>query len=260
MSLDWENEKYVRLYTRDTADWLALSFDAQALIGLVMRKLDRAGVLHLGRQGKRGVAIAIGHATEWPRLEPALDELLADGTFEIIGEQLLMPNFRAGQEARASAAQRKREQRERELFLPIDPSRDVTGSHSEPSLAKPSSAKDKQNIPGSSTQGEPERSKDAAPGSEPGFDFEAVYALYPRKLGRKKGMQRCRSQITTREKYDALLRAVKNYAAIKAGTEMQFLRQFDTFMSSWEDWIDQSPDLERRTKGNKSSRQMGFSG
>lgn len=67
------------------------------------------------------------------------------------------------------------------------------------------------------------------------FDFDAVYDLYPRKLGRKKGLQRCRSQIKTREKYDALLRAVKNYAA---HADPAYTKHFDTFMGCWEDYVD----------------------
>ncbi len=71
------------------------------------------------------------------------------------------------------------------------------------------------------------------------FDFEAVYSAYPRKLGRKKGMQRCKTQIRTREKYDALLRAVANYRAkiAKDGVEERFIKQFDTFMNCWEDYL-----------------------
>jgi hypothetical protein len=70
------------------------------------------------------------------------------------------------------------------------------------------------------------------------FDFEVIYALYPRKLGRKKGLQRCRSVVTTQAKYDSLLVAVKHYAAFVAGTEDRFIKHFDSFMSCWEDWVE----------------------
>lgn len=81
----------------------------------------------------------------------------------------------------------------------------------------------------------------------PAFDFDAVYALYPRKEGRKKGLQRCRSQIKTREKYDALLRAVKNYAAkVQAEqTEAKYVKQFDTFMGCWEDFVQYQQSLAK---------------
>lgn len=68
MALRWQDERYVRVYTRDTADWLSLSFLAQGLFVLLLRKVDRAGILPLGRQGKKGAVVAIGHAHEWNRL------------------------------------------------------------------------------------------------------------------------------------------------------------------------------------------------
>lgn len=144
----WEDERYVRVYTRDTADWLALSFDAQSLFMHLLRKVDRAGILELGRHGKRAVAIAIGHAALWDRLAPALEELLADGCVQINETRLLIPNYIEAQEARASDKARQREKRERDRARTADepspppppaddpnvterdaPSRNVTGSH-----------------------------------------------------------------------------------------------------------------------------------
>lgn len=109
----WEDERYVRLYTRDTTDWLCLSFLAQGLFCLLLRKVDRAGILELGRHGRKGVAVAVGHPGDWARLEPALEELLGDGSVKIDGTTLLIPNFIEAQEASMSDAARKREQRER---------------------------------------------------------------------------------------------------------------------------------------------------
>ena len=71
------------------------------------------------------------------------------------------------------------------------------------------------------------------------FDFEALYALYPRKVGKKRGLQRCRSQITSQRRYDQLHTAITNYAATMAreGRELSYIKHFDSFMSIWEDWI-----------------------
>lgn len=107
----WEDERYVRLYTRDTPDWLVLSFEAQGLLGLIIRKVDRAGILPLGRHGARAVAIALGHAHRWEAIAPALEELLADGCIQIQGNALVIPNFIEAQEAAQSDAMRKRESR-----------------------------------------------------------------------------------------------------------------------------------------------------
>lgn len=110
--MNWSDERYVRLYTRDTPDWQCLSFLAQGLFCLLLRKVDRAGVIHLGKTGRKGAAIAVGHAHQWVQLEPALDELLADGCVRIEGDLLVLPNFLDAQEALASDAARAKKARE----------------------------------------------------------------------------------------------------------------------------------------------------
>lgn len=143
--MHWENERYVRIYTRDTSDWLALSWDAQAVLIQLLRKVDRRGHLALGKHGLRSVAIVLGQAGLWEaRIKPALDELLADGCIEVTEKTLLFPNFLVAQECRSSDAQRKRDQRERRLVTPEkveteqlvtkrdNESQNVTESHQEP--------------------------------------------------------------------------------------------------------------------------------
>lgn len=148
----WEDERYVRFYTRDTPDWLALSFEAQALFALLLRKVDRAGVLPLGRHGKRAVAIAVGHAQRWEMLSSALEELLLDGCLAIDGDRLVIRNFLDAQEARQS--DKARQQKARELARTVTPrdnpsqgvteshtlSHDVTSGHTASRLAVPSRA------------------------------------------------------------------------------------------------------------------------
>lgn len=133
----WEDERWVKSYTRDTTDWLALSFEAQGVWLMLLRKFDRAGVLDLGRHGKRGIAIAIGHAHRWRELEPAIDELLEDGCLVIQGNKAIAPNFIEAQEAKSSNAARKRAQRERDrdfALAGVDPrtrDADATNCHDE---------------------------------------------------------------------------------------------------------------------------------
>jgi hypothetical protein len=113
MTMRWEDERYVRIYTRDTVDWLGLSFLAQGLFCLLLRKVDRAGILPLGKHGKKSVAVAIGHGHQWGMLAEPLEELLHDGCVRIDEDHLLVPNFIEAQEAIQSDAARKRAQRER---------------------------------------------------------------------------------------------------------------------------------------------------
>jgi hypothetical protein len=131
--MNWSDERYVRVYTRDTADWLALSFDAQALFLQLLRKVDRAGVLELGRHGLKAAAIAIGQAALWARLEPALVELLTDGCLVHNGNRIVVPNFVEAQEAKHSDRLRQEQSRERRRIESVThrdtESRNVTNGH-----------------------------------------------------------------------------------------------------------------------------------
>jgi hypothetical protein len=109
--MDWSNERYVRLYTRDTTNWTVLSWQARSLWCLLMRKLDRAGVLEMGRHGPRGLAVVVGMPLDV--VQPALQELLEDGCIVLCGTALVAPNFMDAQDAPQSDAQRKRESRAR---------------------------------------------------------------------------------------------------------------------------------------------------
>jgi hypothetical protein len=109
--MDWENERYVRVYTRDTIDWVALGWEAQALFLLLIRKVDRSGVLEIGRHGARGVAGLIGMPSEV--VERALAVLTTDGCVTIRDGLLLMPNFIEAQEAKQSDKQRQKESRDK---------------------------------------------------------------------------------------------------------------------------------------------------
>lgn len=139
----WEDERYVRVYTRDTTDWVALGWEAQSLFVLTMRKVDRAGILDLGKSGVRGLAALVAMPLEV--VERALPVLLADGCVVMRGTVLVIPNFIEAQEAKQSDAQRKREQRARDRDLASEgvtnrdhSSRNVTGADGPPPPASES--------------------------------------------------------------------------------------------------------------------------
>lgn len=78
------------------------------------------------------------------------------------------------------------------------------------------------------------------------FDFESVYQLYPRKIGKADGMHRLRETITTQDQYDAFKKAVTNYAKSVAGRDLEKIKHFDTFVGPmdkpfWPDFIDYDP-------------------
>lgn len=126
--MDWENERYVRLYTRDTVEWEMLPWQSRALWPLLLRKVDRIGYLPLGRHGCRGLAALVKLPPEV--VEPGLEGLLEDGCVVKLedkagGEILFVPNFVPAQEARQSDKARKAKQRELERAKALARSRGV---------------------------------------------------------------------------------------------------------------------------------------
>jgi hypothetical protein len=109
----WEDERYIRWFTRNTPEWCLLSWQARGLFGLILRELDRAGILELGKVGLKAVAVAV--RAPWDEIEKPLAELIADGCLVFREELriLLAPNFIAAQEANQSDKARQRSSRER---------------------------------------------------------------------------------------------------------------------------------------------------
>lgn len=121
--MDHENERWIKVYTRDTGGWLELSWQARGLALEISRKLDAEGRLPLGRRGIQSLAGVV--RGRWEDLRPFVDELLTDGRFEVLeGNVLWDPEHKARQSAVSSPALRKKLQRYRDAL-----SRDVTRSH-----------------------------------------------------------------------------------------------------------------------------------
>src|SRR5690242_5237487 len=118
--MDWSNERYVRLYTRNTDDWIALGWEARAVYALLKREVDRAGVLETKR-GARGVAAVCRMPVDV--VERGLEELLADGWVKECELGYVYPDYIESEEASQSDAQRQREsratRRARQLAQPV---------------------------------------------------------------------------------------------------------------------------------------------
>ena len=115
----WADEVYVKVYTRDTAEWLALGWEAQSLLLAILRKADRAGIVSLGRTGLRGIAGLTGFPGEV--VSRALPLLLDDGCIEETPDALVVRNFLAAQETPASDRARKQAQRARDRDVARQP-------------------------------------------------------------------------------------------------------------------------------------------
>lgn len=108
----WADERYVRVYTRDTGEWLALGWEAQALFLFALRKADRAGIVRTGKAGVRGLAGMTGMPLDV--VSRVLPLLVEDGCLRETDGGYIIPNFIEAQEVPISDAQRKRDQRERD--------------------------------------------------------------------------------------------------------------------------------------------------
>lgn len=107
----WEDERYVRLYTRDTATWKLLPWQGRALLPLLLRKCDRAGIVEAGDDLLEGVAALVDLPLDV--VEVGLPALLRRGVVVARGEVMVFPNFLSAQEAKASDKVRAKEYRER---------------------------------------------------------------------------------------------------------------------------------------------------
>jgi len=134
----FEDERYIRVYTRDTTTMVMLSWEARALMYEVFRKVDRAGLLDLGADGLDALAATVRMPLDV--VGRAVPELIRRKVIELRPDGLLIcPRFVEAQEALLSDKARARASRERardlaravdEGVTPCDtPSRHVTDGH-----------------------------------------------------------------------------------------------------------------------------------
>lgn len=110
--MDWSNERYVRLYTRNTAAWVLWPWQARALFPLLMRAADRAGVID-NSEGPAGVAALVMLPLEVA--EVGLAALMKGDSAPVVETPsgYVIRNFLDAQEAAQSPQQRSRESRAR---------------------------------------------------------------------------------------------------------------------------------------------------
>ena len=108
--MDWSNERYVRLYTRDSLTWKLWPWQSRAIFCALLRKVDRAGVLDVGDHDP---ALGVAAVTEIPPdvVVEFLPALTSCGAVTAQGGTVAIPGFLAAQEARYSDRQRQAESR-----------------------------------------------------------------------------------------------------------------------------------------------------
>lgn len=112
--MNYEDEKFIKVYTRDTAAWLALPWQCRGLMLEISRKMPQlTGELSLGRKGLETLAALL--RADWAEIEPFIRELIADGRIVYDEEQQLIrdPQHVERQTAIASTARRSQDYRER---------------------------------------------------------------------------------------------------------------------------------------------------
>ncbi len=111
--MDWENEPYVRIYTRDTAAWVALPWQARAVFYELKRKVDRAGVLKLGRRGVNALPEFLRFPVDV--VQVGINALLEEGTVVEGDGRVVIPDHLESEETERSDKARQRDSRERRL-------------------------------------------------------------------------------------------------------------------------------------------------
>lgn len=111
--MNWCDEKYVKLYTRNTATWVLWPWQARAIFAPLLRATNYAGILETGN----GDALtALAALIMFPRevVEVGINAMLETGTLEKIRCGYLMPKYIEAQEATKTDTRKKRDQRERQ--------------------------------------------------------------------------------------------------------------------------------------------------
>lgn len=120
----FEDERYVRLYVRDTTTWLMLKWEGQSVFALLLRKVDRSGIFDLGGSDPyEAVAAVLQMPDDIVRV--GLNRLLSRGVIERAADCLVFPRFIEAQEATMSPTTRQKESRLRrrdQVRSGIDPS------------------------------------------------------------------------------------------------------------------------------------------
>ena len=110
--MDYSNERWIRVYTRDTTTWKVMDWRARSVLMLLLRKVTRSGVLDVGGRGARGLAAMIEMPLEV--VGEGLKQLIEEGVVAETPTSFVLPKFIEAQEATTSDAQRSRDYRERQ--------------------------------------------------------------------------------------------------------------------------------------------------
>lgn len=87
----------------------------------------------------------------------------------------------------------------------------------------------------------------------PTFDFEALWAQYPKKDGRRAAERHFRASVQSVEDWGRIQKALANYLKHVAGKELQYIKNGSTWFNNWTDWVEWKGD----SNGKQSQRSYG---
>lgn len=110
--MNFSDERYVRVYVRDTLTWKMWHWETRSVFLLLMRKVDRSGVLDTEGATPE---FALAALVEVPQdvAARALAQLVSSGTVVITDKAIVLPKFLEAQEATQSDRVRQQESRSR---------------------------------------------------------------------------------------------------------------------------------------------------
>ena len=183
----------MRLYVRDSKTWRLLGWEGQAVLSLLLRRMDRAGLLDDVHDAE-DVAVMIGYGFPEEIAEKGLQRLLKRKTLIDTDMGLLMPNYIEAQEAAQSDKQRQRECRARRrdeakqsVTKRDTGSQSVKKSHGESQSVTSCHSVPSRTVPNLSNPRNTERRdrKEKTPKSKLDVLFDAFWVVYPKKVGKK---------------------------------------------------------------------------
>jgi hypothetical protein len=108
--MDYSDERYVRVYTRDTPTMKLLRWEGRMVLFELLRKVDRAGVIDFGEEGP---VEAVAAVTDIPleHVSVGLQRLLDRGCVVVKDRSIVVLKFLEAQESPQSDKHRQRESR-----------------------------------------------------------------------------------------------------------------------------------------------------
>jgi hypothetical protein len=117
---DWADERFIKVFVRDTPNSDAWPWESRAIIYLILRKCSRVGLYKIDNGESLGKPMRLRKVAANIRMPPevvtpGVAGLLEDGVMAELRGGYFFPNFHAAQESKSSDRERQRKTRETRL-------------------------------------------------------------------------------------------------------------------------------------------------